>query len=164
MAGVPSVSENRNQKSLWLRLFGLVFVFVVFGPPIGGLVFLVLEGFVELSLSGLGRMIFAALAFVSFTYPIGFWPATAAGFLIAFAYSQFSSVGVAMALAVGAFVGLGFMAVNGSDSVPLPGDLGHRTMPAHSAVILLANVIPTLALWFATRNWFGQTTQPKEAA
>jgi len=164
VAGVPSVSESRKQRSLWPRLFGLVLVFVIFGPPIGGLVFFALESLVELPISKLGWTIFSALAFVPFTYEIGVLPAAAAGCLIALAYSQFSRVGLVMALAVGALVGLGFMMVNGSDSVPLPGDLGHRTMPAHSGVLLLANVIPTLALWWVTRYWFGAVPQSEGKA
>jgi hypothetical protein len=141
-----------------------VLVFAIFGPPIGGLVFFLLEGFVELSFSSLGWMIFAALVFVPFTYQVGLFSAVAAGCLIALAYAQFSRVGLVTALAVGVLVGIGFIAVNGNDSVPLPVAPGGRTMPAHSWVILSANVIPTLLLWWGTRSWFGPAAQSERTA
>jgi hypothetical protein len=161
---ITSVSQNRKPRNSWSRAFGLAFVFVVFGPPIGGLVFWVSGCLVELPISKLGSTIFEALFFIPFTYSAGFWPAAVAGALLALAYSQFARVGLVTALGIGILVGLGFMAVNGGDSVPLPGDPGQRTMPAHPVVILLANALPTLVLWFVTRNWFGQTTQSKEMA
>lgn len=100
------------------RIFATMLLFMMVGPPIGGLVFMLL-----VALAGMGKStdlaglawvgLFALLYAVPFSYLIGFAPALAAGFLVGAKREATGQVGWKFAIFSGVAVAAGYFVAAG---------------------------------------------------
>jgi hypothetical protein len=132
------------------RVLGIMLIFVVVGPPIGGIVFMMttaLIGFVEKAdLSGLTWIALLAVIYAApLSYLIGTLPAAAAGLLVGLWQAFVGPVTWLHALAAGLVVGLAVIVLTGQRL----GADGNVSMP----VILITCLVPTLVCWLIVRGW-----------
>jgi hypothetical protein len=135
------------------RIIGIVLVFVVAGPPIGGLAFLLLALLVttsgamgkfdpvyELTVSPPPVLLISGMV-VSYLFGAG--PVAAAGLAIGIKQAFFGPTAWWMALGAGFAVGTVLLERLGEDL-----DLGR-----FQAVLILACVVPIMLCWGMVRNW-----------
>jgi hypothetical protein len=138
------------------RLITIVLIFVLLGPPIGGVIWLVLTA------AGMGHpntqvelfdgpvfVLFAAI----FSYPFGAAPAALAGLAIGIKQAFFGRTTWPMALAIGLIDGT--VLLEGLDGVyPSARALNVLPFPEYSAILILTCLVPTMLCWGLVRGPF----------
>jgi hypothetical protein len=134
----------------------IVLIFVVVGPPIGGVIILMLTAAgvghprdqVEL-FNGPAFVLFAAI----FSYPFGAAPAALAGLAIGIKQAFFGPTTWPMALAIGLIDGT--VLLKGLDSVyPRARALNVLPLPEYSAILILTCLVPTMLCWSLVRSQY----------
>ena len=136
--------------------WGIVLFFMVLGPPIGGLTF-ILAGALS-SIRSIGDVGIAAVniasilgvVFLFFSYVFGTVPAAAAGLLVAAAEARCGTVSWLMAVAIGLLVGIGDAAVMALMSLGSIRPLA--VTPSGLAASIVINGVPTLICWAMVRR------------
>ena len=140
------------------RLIEIVLIFVVLGPPIGGVVVLILTA------AGMGHPHslvelfngpFFVLGAAIFSYPFGAAPAALAGFAIGIKQAFFGRTTWPMALAVGLIAGTVFL--EGLDTYyPRAGIQAQvynsMPFPEFPAILILTCLISTMLCWSLVRG------------
>jgi hypothetical protein len=131
------------------RAAGIVLVFVLIGPPVGGLVFMI-----STALVGLGRdadvagltwvALFALIYAVPLSYFAGVVPAAAAGLLVGIRQAFFGPANWIYAVCVGLAIGAAMLVLSGQH-------LFDNDAPM--AIILATCLVPTLVCWLIVRGW-----------
>lgn len=142
----------------------VLLVFLLLGPPIGALTFILSVGAIGQvttgDLSGLAWIgLFALIYGVPISYLIGGVPAGIAGLILGVGRAWLGWAGWRYALAVGALVGVGVFVATGQPIFPNSGAQG----PAiHSNLLLAATCfVATLICWRIVASLFdGPSSQP----
>jgi hypothetical protein len=139
------------------RLISIVLVFMVVGPPVGAMVFMLTVALIGLGaradLQGLTWVaMFAVIYAVPFSYLIGVGPAAAAGLIVGIRQTYFGRVRWWFALAAGIVVGVGFLLLTGQPLMRFGDEAG--ALREHSAVIVLTCLGATMVCWAIVRNWY----------
>jgi hypothetical protein len=147
-------------------MFGILVIFVLVGPPVGAVIFLVTVGLIgmghQADLSGLAWVgLFAIIYGVPFGYLIGAAPAAAAGLLVGIRQAFFGRTPWWLAIAIGVLVGIGFQVATGQPVVPSDDSVGLREQGVVMAITCLC---ATLLCWGIVRHWYfaptAKTTEP----
>jgi hypothetical protein len=138
------------------RLFGILGVFILIGPPLGAMVFMLTIALVGLGhdadLAGLTWIgVFALFYGIPFGYLIGIWPAAAAGILIGLWQAFIGRSTVWLALAAGLLVGVGFQVATGQPVLPSGDDT--TTAREQGPIMIATCVAATLVCWLIVRTW-----------
>jgi hypothetical protein len=139
------------------RCLAIVLIFVVVGPPVGGLVVIYGSEIARLhsaaDVSAVTRKFANAVALiVGMSYLLGSLPAAAAGLLVGIRQAFYGTVTWPMALGIGLIVGAAFavfVVISASRSGPA------SLFSAPSALMIAASVIATMVCWVCVRLWYG---------
>ena len=139
------------------RLIAIVLVFIVVGPPVGALAFMLSVGLVgmgtKVDLAGLTWVgLFALIYAIPLSYLFGAGPAAAVGLLVGIRQAYFGAISWPFALAIGLAAAAGFLLVSGQPVIPRSGD--DAAQPVHVPVIVATCLGATLACWAIVRNWY----------
>ena len=142
------------------RLVWILLVFVVVGPPIGALAFMLALAFVgmgyRVDLGGLTWVaLFAVIYGIPFGYLIGIGPAAAAGLIVGIRQAFFGRMAWWLALATGLVVGAGFQFATGQSLVSTEQSVGSREQ---SAIMIVTCMAATFACWAIMRRRYYSAT------
>jgi hypothetical protein len=156
-----------NVRSRMGRMFQILGIFALIGPPVGAMTFML-----AVALLGMGRNVdlaglswiglFALFYGIPFGYLIGIWPAAAAGLLVGAWQSFIGRMRWWMALATGVLVGAGFQIATGQPLLPAGDD--SDTLRQQGPLIIGTCVIATLACWSIVRTWYFSSVGPDTEA
>ena len=139
-----------------LRVFAVVLVFVLIGPPVGALILLLTIAAFNMAnpdLAGLSWVAMFALFYgVPVSYLFGALPAAIAGLLVGLWQSFVRRPSWLFALGVGLIVGLGYLFGTGHP----PSDASAKEFEfwEYPPIFVLSCVGPTMLCWLIVRNWF----------
>jgi hypothetical protein len=138
------------------RLLVTLLIFVLIGPPIGGIMLFYGTGLPKvLSLRGLWmqtrQLLNAATLVFGMSYVLGTIPAAIAGLLVGFAQAFRGAVTWLEALVIGTLVGGGFV-LTVFVLRPAGGDV--HLLSLASAVLVLVCIASTLVCWAIVRAWY----------
>ena|ERR1700683_2982056 len=158
------------------KVGGITWLFVVFGPPIGGAVYFVwiVGGSVIVSLiSGpqTGPMsgphgvlqIITAVAFlagwiVAYSYLLGALPAALAGFIVGTAQIKFGQLPWKVVILIGVVIGTCDVLIQERlMNLLLPAPVTKPTMPniiANAVILCITCTVATFVCWRVVRNWY----------
>jgi hypothetical protein len=151
-AGIPPQTGARVR-----RLLAIVLVFILCGPPVGALVFMLAVAVVgmgnQADLGGLTWVaLFAIIYAIPFGYLIGFTPALAAGLIVGVRQAFFGPATWWFALGAGLAVGVGFQLATGQPLLP-PADTD-MNMREQGPIMILTCACSTLVCWSLVRGWY----------
>ena len=138
------------------RMFGIAWIFLVAGPPIGTLFFLTMTAIVGMGkgadLAGLTWVaLFSVIYGLPFGYMIGATPALVAGFAIGIRQAWFGPATIWFARATGLLTGVGLLVMTGQ---PLwPTAESETDVTQFSAPFLVTATFCTLCCWAMVRHW-----------
>jgi hypothetical protein len=137
------------------QVLAIVLVFVLIGPPVGTMVFMMLITLIglhyQVDLQGLSWIaLFSLIYALPIGYMIGIAPAAASGLAIGIRQAFYGRVAWWLALAVGIIVGVGFQVLTGQPLVPAEGASGMREQ---GAVMVLTCLCATMVCWALVRGW-----------
>ena len=139
-----------------LRVLAIAWIFVVAGPPVGTLLFLLLTAIIGMGkgadLAGLSWVaLFSVIYGLPFGYMIGVTPALVAGLAIGIKQAWFGKATIWFALAVGLLIGLGFLFATGQ---PLwPATESGVDFTQFSVPFIVTTTFSTLCCWAMIRHW-----------
>lgn len=141
---------------IW-RLITIVLVFIVVGPPVGAVAFVLSTALIgmgmKIDLAGLTWIGLIALIYaVPLSYMIGAAPAVAVGLLVGIRQAFFGAIRWPYALAIGLASGLALLVLSGQPIIPVSGD--GAAQPVHIPVMISVCLSATLACWAIVRNWY----------
>jgi hypothetical protein len=133
-----------------MRVAAVVLVFVLLGPPVGGVTFMLAAVVVGLGsaadLQGLSWVLMFALIYaVPLSYLAGTIPAVIAGLLMGIRQAYFGPATWPYAVGIGLIVGFGMLYLS-----------GQRLGPGADApvpILLATCLVPTLVCWLVVRGW-----------
>lgn len=136
-------------------LFAIVMVFVVIGPPVGALAFMLSIAAIgmgsKVDLIGLSWIgLFALIYAAPLSYFIGAGPAAAGGLMFGVRQAFFGAVKWPVAALIGVGLGIGFLVMSGHS---LPSMLTDTEQPEHVPVMLITCLAATMACWAIVRGW-----------
>ena len=139
------------------RLLAILIVFVLVGPPVGAMVFMVTVALVGLKqnvdLQGLVWVAFFAMIYgVPIGYLIGLWPAAAAGLLVGIRQAFFGRIPWWLAVAMGVLVGVGFQVSTGQPVIPA--DDATVGMREQGPIMIITCLASTMVCWSIVRSWY----------
>jgi hypothetical protein len=133
-----------------MRVLGIVMVFVLLGPPVGGITFMLTAALIGLGsgadLAGLTWVaLFAVIYAVPLSYFAGTVPAAIAGLLLGIRQAYFGPATWPYAVGVGLLIGFGLLYMSGQRIGP--------DADAPVPVLLATCLVPTLVCWLVVRGW-----------
>ena len=133
------------------RVLAVVLVFVLIGPPIGGIVFMMTAALIGLGsgadLAGLTWVaLFALIYAVPLSYFAGIIPAAIAGLLLGIRQAYFGPATWPWAVGIGLLIGFGLLYLSGQRI----GEDADAPVP----VLLATCLVPTLVCWLIVRGWY----------
>jgi len=136
-------------------LFAIVMVFVVIGPPVGALAFMLSIAVIgmgaKVDLIGLSWIgLFALIYAAPLSYFIGAGPAAAGGLVFGVRQAFFGPVNWPVAALIGVGLGIGFLVMSGHS---LPAMLTDTEQPEHVPVMVVTCLAATMACWAVVRGW-----------
>lgn len=136
-------------------LAAIVAIFVVIGPPVGALAFMLSIAAVAMgaktdlaSLSWIG--LFALIYAAPLSYFIGAGPAAAGGLVFGVRQAFFGPVNWLAAALIGAGVGIGFLVMSGHSLTSM---LTDTEQPEYVPVMMVTCLAATMACWAIVRGW-----------
>lgn len=143
------------------RVLAVVLVFVLLGPPVGALAFMLTAALIGLGrsadLAGLTWIaLFALIYAVPLSYLIGAVPAAVAGLIVGIRQVYFGPATWPYAVGAGLVVGCGVLIVSGQ-RITADSDV---SLP----VIMMTCLVPTLVCWLFVRGWYSAHTLAGRAA
>ncbi len=133
----------------------VVTIFVVFGPPVGALTFMLSVAVVgmgaKVDLIGLSWIgLFALIYAAPLSYFVGAGPAAVGGLIFGIRQAFFGLVRWPMAALIGIGLGVGFLLMSGQS---LPSMLTDSEQPEHVPVMVITCLVATMACWAIVRGW-----------
>lgn len=145
----PSLGKRLN------CLLAIVMVFVVVGPPVGALAFML-----SIALIGMGSSVdlvglswiglFALIYAAPLSYFIGAGPAAAGGLIFGIRQAFFGPVIWPVAALIGVGLGIGLLVMSGESLPPM---LTDTEQPEHVPVMVVTCLAATMACWALVRGW-----------
>jgi hypothetical protein len=139
------------------RVATIMLVFVVVGPPIGEMAFILSTTLIDIrtngDLAGIPWAVFFALIYaaVPVSYLIGIGPAAVVGLFVGIRQAFFGAIGWPFVLAIGLGAGMMLKVVAGQPLLPASGE--DTTHFAELAVIAATCLSSTFVCWAIVRNW-----------
>jgi hypothetical protein len=136
-------------------LAAIVTIFVVFGPPVGALAFMLSIGVIgmgsSVDLIGLSWIgLFALIYAAPLSYFIGAGPAAAGGLAFGIRQAFFGPVNWPVAALIGVGLGIGCLLMSGHS---LPSMLSDSDQPEYVPVMVVTCLAATMACWAIVRGW-----------
>lgn len=133
----------------------VVTIFVVFGPPVGALTFMLSIAVIgmgaKVDLIGLSWIgLFALIYAAPLSYFIGAGPAAVGGLIFGIRQAFFGPVRWFGAALIGLGLGIGFLVMSGQS---LPSMLTDSEQPEHVPVMVATCLVATMACWAIVRGW-----------
>ncbi|MBN8964533.1 MAG: hypothetical protein J0H89_03945 [Rhizobiales bacterium] len=137
-------------------LAAIVTIFIVFGPPVGALAFMLSIAVVAMGASvdlvGLSWVgLFALIYAAPLSYFIGVGPAAAGGLIFGIRQAFFGPVVWPVAALIGVGVGIGFLVLSGQLPPPM---LTDTEQPEYVPVMVVTCLAATMACWGIVRGWY----------
>jgi hypothetical protein len=137
-------------------LAAIVTIFVVFGPPVGALAFMLSIAVIgmgaKVDLVGLSWIgLFALIYAAPLSYFIGAGPAAAGGLVFGVRQAFFGPVIWPVAALIGVGLGIGFLVMSGQS---LPSMLTDAEQPEYVPVMVVTCLAATMACWGIVRGWY----------
>jgi hypothetical protein len=158
IAPPPLPAAMPAEPSLGQRLrclLAIVMVFVVIGPPVGALAFMLSIAVIgmgaKVDLVGLSWIgLFALIYAAPLSYFLGAGPAAAGGLIFGVRQAFFGPVIWPVAALIGVGLGIGFLVMSGHS---LPSMLTDSEQPEHVPVMVVTCFAATMACWAIVRGW-----------
>jgi hypothetical protein len=158
IAPPPLPAAMPAEPSLGQRLrclLAIVMVFVVIGPPVGALAFMLSIAVIgmgaKVDLVGLSWIgLFALIYAAPLSYFIGAGPAAAGGLVFGLRQAFFGPVNWLVAALIGIGLGVGFLVMSGHS---LPSMLTDTEQPEYVPVMVVTCLAATMACWAIVRGW-----------
>jgi hypothetical protein len=138
----------------FFRVIGIVLIFALVGPPIGGVTLITTMAVVNMGSATTTSdyvtvVLFGLIYGAVFAYLVGLLPAAVVGLIVAIRQVYFGRVTWLAALGLGSIAGLIFIYV--VERAPAY----DRSYPASVRPILVVTcLLPTVACWLIVRNWY----------
>ena len=152
--------QNPSRAARVGRLVGITWIFILVGPFVGTLVFMLLTALLGMGkgadLAGLTWIaLFALIYGLPFGYLIGVWPAIATGLAIGIRQIYFGGASLWFAILAAVVICVGFLLLTGQSVLPNTGD--EKSFPEYSALMLATSIAATLVCWSIVRTWHVST-------
>lgn len=136
-------------------LFAIVMIFVVIGPPVGAMAFMLSTAVIamgsKVDLVGLSWIgLFALIYAAPLSYFIGAGPAAVGGLVFGIRQAFFGPVKWFVAALIGVGLGIGFLVMSGHS---LPSMLTDSEQPEYVPVMVVTCLAATMACWAIVRGW-----------
>jgi hypothetical protein len=150
-----SASTSPNAGARIKRLLAILLIFVLVGPPVGALAFILTLRIVSIGTDVEFKYLtwvamLSAIYLLPFSYLIGVWPAAAAGLLVGLWQAFKGPARWWVALAIGILVGIGFLVATGQ---PIIHETEAGVAREQSTIMIVTCAATTMACWTIVRNW-----------